>query len=108
MIIDLAPKPASISSPGGPTADAGELDPGMGAIAGSRWQFLAEASELLDASLEYQQTLANVVTLAVPRIADYAIIALLTEDGSLSWGWSAHRDPACGSLSPTCGPTCRT
>jgi signal transduction histidine kinase len=59
-----------------------------------RWQFLAEASELLDASLEYQETLANVVALAVPMIADYAIIALLTDDGALRWGWSAHRDPA--------------
>jgi len=98
MIIDLEPTPASISSPGGPTVDAGELDPGLSAIAGSRWQFLAEASELLDGSLDYQQTLANVVTLAVPRIADYAIIALLTEEGSLSWGWSAHRDPACDSV----------
>jgi signal transduction histidine kinase len=65
-----------------------------GAIVGPRWRFLAEASELLDGSLEYQQTLANVVALAVPRIADYAIIALLTEDGSLGWGCSAHRDPA--------------
>jgi signal transduction histidine kinase len=58
------------------------------------WRFLAEASELLDGSLEYQQTLANVVSLAVPRIADYSVIALLTEDGSLGWGCSAHRDPA--------------
>ncbi len=71
-----------------------EPAPGLSAIAGSRWQFLAEASELLDASLEYQQTLANVIALAVPRIADYAIIALLSEDGSLGWGWSSHRDPA--------------
>jgi signal transduction histidine kinase len=59
----------------------------------SHWQFLAEASELLDASLDHQETLANVVALAVPRIADYAIIALLGDDGTLGWGWSAHRDP---------------
>jgi signal transduction histidine kinase len=65
-----------------------------GAIVGPRWRFLAEASELLDGSLEYEQTLANVVRLAVPRIADYSIIVLLTEDGSLGWGCSAHRDPA--------------
>jgi signal transduction histidine kinase len=64
------------------------------AFTSPRWQFLAEASELLDASLEYQTTLANVVALAVPRLADYAIIALLTDDGALGWGWSAHRDPA--------------
>jgi signal transduction histidine kinase len=62
-------------------------------VQSSRWQFLAESSELLDASLDYQETLANVVALAVPRIADYAIIALLRDDGTLGWGWSAHRDP---------------
>lgn len=69
-----------------------------GAIVGPRWRFLAEASELLDGSLEYQQTLANVVALAVPKIADYSVIALLTEDGSLGWGCSAHRDPAKAEL----------
>src|SRR5687768_15158744 len=37
-----------------------------GAMVGPRWRFLAEASEFLDASLEYQETLANVVRLAVP------------------------------------------
>ena len=65
---------------------------------GPWWRFLAEASELLDASLEYQETLANVVRLAVPRIADYAIITLREEDGSLHWGGAAHRDPAKASL----------
>jgi signal transduction histidine kinase len=34
-----------------------------------------------------------VIRLAVPAIADYAVLALLTEDGRLGWGWSAHRDP---------------
>jgi signal transduction histidine kinase len=61
------------------------------AIVASPWQFLAQASKLLDASLEYKQTLANVVRLAVPTIADYAIVVLLTEDGTLGWGWSTHR-----------------
>ncbi|MGH7615689.1 MAG: GAF domain-containing sensor histidine kinase [Gemmatimonadaceae bacterium] len=98
MIIDLEGEPWGSPSTGARSANARELDHGLSAIAGSRWQFLAEASELLDASLEYQQTLSNVVSLAVPRIADYAIIALLTEDGSLGWGWSAHRDPARDSV----------
>jgi signal transduction histidine kinase len=34
-----------------------------------------------------------VVRLAVPEVADYSIVALLNEDGSLRWGHSAHRDP---------------
>jgi signal transduction histidine kinase len=81
-------RPASVARAGG------RRDRHRGAIVGPRWRFLAEASELLDESLEYQQTLANVVALTVPRIADYSVIAVLTEDGSLGWGCSAHRDPA--------------
>jgi signal transduction histidine kinase len=64
-----------------------------GAIARGRWRFLAEASTALDRSLDYKETLANVVNLVVPRMADYAAIALLNADGSLSWGYSAHADP---------------
>jgi signal transduction histidine kinase len=90
--IDVRPEPVIAASRTSP----GERDhrDEQGVFTSSRWQFLAEASELLDASLDYQETLANVVALAVPRIADYAIIALLRDDGTLGWGWSAHRDPA--------------
>jgi signal transduction histidine kinase len=65
-----------------------------GAILGARWSFLADASTILESSLEYKETLANVVRLVVPRLADYAGIALLDDDGSLTWGYSAHCDPA--------------
>jgi signal transduction histidine kinase len=60
----------------------------------TRWRFLAQASAVLDRSLDYKETLTNVVRLVVPRIADYAGIALLGDDGSLTWGYSAHCDPA--------------
>jgi hypothetical protein len=60
----------------------------------SRWKFLAEASEHLDRSLDYQETLKNVISLAVPAIADYGAVALMGPDGSMSWGWTSHRDPA--------------
>lgn len=69
-----------------------------GAISRARWQFLAEASTTLDRSLDYKETLTNVVQLVVPRMADYAAIALLGEDGSLNWGYSAHADPAKADL----------
>ena len=49
---------------------------------------------MLDRSLDYKETLANVVSLVVPSMADYAGITLLGEDGSLRWGYSAHRDAA--------------
>jgi signal transduction histidine kinase len=63
-----------------------------GAIIRARWRFLAEASTALDRSLDYKETLANVVQLVVPSMADYAAIALIGEDGSLNWGYSAHAD----------------
>lgn len=60
----------------------------------THWKFLADASELLDSSLDYQSTLTNVLHLAVPAIADFSAIALRDADGSMSWGASVHRDPA--------------
>jgi signal transduction histidine kinase len=68
--------------------------PDRGAIRGARWRFLAEANTILDRSLEYKETLANVVRLVVPRIADYGAIALLDDAGLLTWGYSAYCDPA--------------
>ena len=62
--------------------------------ASGRWHFLAEASAALDTSIEYEATLANTVRLAVPEVADYCVVALLNEDGSVGWADSAHRDPS--------------
>jgi signal transduction histidine kinase len=62
--------------------------------ASGRWRFLADASAALDTSIEYEQTLANTVRLAVPEVADYCVVILLGEDGSTRWADSAHRDPA--------------
>lgn len=62
--------------------------------ASGRWRFLADASVALDTSIEYEQTLANTVRLAVPEVADYCIVILLGEDGATRWANSAHRDPA--------------
>jgi signal transduction histidine kinase len=59
-----------------------------------RWRFLADASAVLDGSLEFEQTLANTVRLAVPEVADYCVVALRGEDGSCRWAHAAHRDAA--------------
>jgi signal transduction histidine kinase len=74
----------------------GTAEPALerGAIIRARWRFLAEASTALDRSLDYEETLTSVVQLVVPRMADYAAIALLDEDGSLTWGYSAHANAA--------------
>lgn len=68
------------------------------AVLGSRWEFLAEAGAMMESSLDYEATLANVVHLSVPTVADYCAIGLLDELGVVSWGSSVHRDPAKAEL----------
>jgi signal transduction histidine kinase len=47
-----------------------------------RAAFLAKASSLLAASLDYETTLRNVAMLAVPRMADWCAIEMAVEGGS--------------------------
>jgi GAF domain-containing protein len=56
-------------------------------------RFVAEASELLASSLEYERTLTNVARLAVPRFADWCAIDMLESDGSIRRLAVAHVDP---------------
>jgi signal transduction histidine kinase/DNA-binding NarL/FixJ family response regulator len=56
--------------------------------------FLAEASSALSGSLEFGETLQQVLRLAVPRLADWATIDLREEDGSVRRVALAHADPA--------------
>ena len=56
-------------------------------------RFVARASELLASSLEYERTLANVATLAVPQFADWCAIDMVEDDGSLRRLTVAHVDP---------------
>jgi signal transduction histidine kinase len=58
-----------------------------------RLAFLAEASSVLAASLDYRETLREVAHLAVPHLADYCSICLLEPDGGLRLEVIAHRDP---------------
>lgn len=48
-----------------------------------RRQFLADVGSTLAASLEIDQTLTTLASLAVPRLADWAIVFLVQPDGSL-------------------------
>jgi signal transduction histidine kinase len=59
----------------------------------SRLAFLAEASEILNSSLDYQTTLSNLARLIVPRQADWCSVDMLAEDGSLQRLAVAHIDP---------------
>jgi signal transduction histidine kinase/DNA-binding transcriptional MerR regulator len=60
----------------------------------SRHKFLAEAGRMLAASLETEDTLRMIVHLAVPRLAEWADVSLVREDGSLERLEIAHADPA--------------
>ncbi|HEX5501919.1 MAG TPA: ATP-binding protein, partial [Thermomicrobiales bacterium] len=59
-----------------------------------RLAFLAEASALLAASLDYRTTLENVARLAVPHLADWCVIDIVEEDGRITPLATAHGDPA--------------
>ncbi len=56
-------------------------------------RFLAEASALLATSLDYQTTLQNLASLAVPQLADWCTIHVIEEDQSLPLVAVAHADP---------------
>ncbi|RYD48651.1 MAG: hybrid sensor histidine kinase/response regulator, partial [Verrucomicrobiaceae bacterium] len=55
--------------------------------------FLAEASNVLASSLDYEQTFTSLVRLIVPRLAEFCIIDRLDDDGELHQVAVAHRDP---------------
>src|SRR3954452_14930232 len=59
-----------------------------------RADFLARAGAILDSSLIYEDTLANVAQIAVPDIADWCAVSILDRDGVLNDVATTHRDPA--------------
>jgi PAS domain S-box-containing protein len=56
--------------------------------------FLADASRMLGSSLDVETTLTNIARLAVSSLADYCIVYLVNEDGSLRAHDAVHNDPA--------------
>jgi PAS domain S-box-containing protein len=60
----------------------------------ARAAFLAEASAALASSLDYRTTLASVVRLLVPRIADGSAVDMLDAKGRLSRVATGHSDPS--------------
>lgn len=59
-----------------------------------RLAFLAEIRNLLSDSLDYVQTLQNVVQLVVPRLADWCVVHVLDEENKPRQVAIAHQDPA--------------
>ena len=56
-------------------------------------QFLANATELLASSLDYEETITRVAELAVPRIADWCAVDVVDEAGIAQRIAVAHPDP---------------
>jgi PAS domain S-box-containing protein len=56
-------------------------------------QFLAEVGVALSASLEYEQTLANLVRLVVQKFADWSAVDVMDEEGQVSRLTVASADP---------------
>ncbi len=84
------------------TTAAGEARGAMAVFSDIRQQkrfqeeqrFLAEVSELLAASIDYEATLIQVAQMAVPRLADCCMVHLLENDSSIRRLAVAHADPA--------------
>jgi PAS domain S-box-containing protein len=63
-----------------------------------RAALLAEASRILSASFDYQTTLAALVRLTVPALADYCALDIVEGDDRFQRMGEAHVDPAKSSL----------
>jgi PAS domain S-box-containing protein len=58
-----------------------------------RMTFLAEASDLLASSLDYNRTLRQLARLSVPSLADWCAIDILGPNGEIERLTVAHQDP---------------
>ncbi|MGB3635428.1 MAG: SpoIIE family protein phosphatase [Rubrobacteraceae bacterium] len=54
---------------------------------------LEEASSALSTSLDYEATLGRITDVFVPNLADWCLVDVVNEDGSLSRKAQAHADP---------------
>jgi PAS domain S-box-containing protein len=62
--------------------------------AGRRASFLADVGTLLSASFDYATSYRDLARLAVPELADYCLIDVVTPDGGTRRVAVAHHDPA--------------
>ncbi len=67
----------------------------------TRAAFLASASAALDASLDYEATLRSVADLVVPVMADWCVVDIVDERGSVQRVATAHVHPARRELAET-------
>ena len=63
-----------------------------------RWRFLAAAGTRLPASLDEGETLAAVAEVAIETLADWAVVYILDEAGSIRRSALAHHEPTKAAL----------
>ena len=56
--------------------------------------FLAQASNILAGSLDYEKTLANLARLTVPELADWCVVDIIAENQSVRRVATAHAEPS--------------
>ncbi|HWQ14068.1 MAG TPA: ATP-binding protein [Roseiflexaceae bacterium] len=56
--------------------------------------FLGQVAQALAASLDYETTLASIAHLAVPFLADWCVVDLVTAEGAMARLVATHADPA--------------
>jgi serine phosphatase RsbU (regulator of sigma subunit)/PAS domain-containing protein len=59
-----------------------------------RADFLARAGVILDSSLDFEETLANVASIATPEVADWCVVSILDGTGGMREVATANADPA--------------
>jgi PAS domain S-box-containing protein len=62
--------------------------------AGEAERFLNDATTMLASSLDYELTLESLARLAVPYVADFCLVHMLEDDGTIRRMIVAHQDPA--------------
>ncbi|MEH2072575.1 MAG: PAS domain S-box protein [Nostoc sp.] len=63
-----------------------------------RLRYIAEVTNLLSTSLDYEQTLEQIANISVPQLADWCSVDILNEDSSIRPLCIAHADPSKAEL----------
>ncbi|MEJ6480828.1 PAS domain S-box protein [Nostoc punctiforme UO1] len=63
-----------------------------------RLRYIAQISSLLSTSLDYEETLKQIAEISVPQLADWCIVDILSEDGSICRLPITHADPSKAEL----------
>ncbi|WGV23197.1 PAS domain S-box protein [Halotia branconii] len=57
-------------------------------------RYIAQTSNILATSLDYEETLEQIAKISVPQLADWCLVEILNEDGSIRRLPIAHADPS--------------